>query len=67
MILCFQVFCDSAKKAKVESDFGLASGGLLHGKNEVEIELEQTAEFLKVSQHNTVFSFTVSKQIQILS
>ena len=50
LIILFQIFCDESKKAKLHSDFRHLSGCLLHGENEVEIELEGLAEFLKVKR-----------------
>ena len=43
-----QIFCDETKKVKVYSDFLHLPGCLLHGENQLEIELEGLAEFLKV-------------------
>ncbi len=47
--ICFQVFCNPLKKVKVSADFGLTSGGLLRGENDVEVELDRISEFLKVN------------------
>ena len=44
----FQVFFDEKKKVKVMSDFRLKSGSLLRGENDVEIELENVLDILKV-------------------
>ena len=44
----FQIFCDPDKRVKVSSDFCLASGKLIRGENDVELELEEIAKFLEV-------------------
>ena len=44
----FQIFCDPDKRVKVSSDFCLASGKLMRGENDVELELEDIVKFLEV-------------------
>ena len=45
-MLYFEAFLNPGKRLKVDSSFG--RGERLHGEQEVELELEQVADFLKV-------------------
>ena len=45
----FQIICDASKKVKLSTDFGRSGDCILRGENEVELELERLADFLKVN------------------
>jgi len=44
----FQVHCNPERRAKIVSNFGHTAEGVHHGTNDVEIELREVADFLKV-------------------
>ena len=59
----FQVFCDPNKRVKVTSEFANTAEGLLHGLNDVEDELQEIADFLKVC----IFKLLPSPQSEMAS